>query len=155
MPSHYLFLLHSMFSFQGTSRQFYYPLTFEPQETQWSLNRNWSFIQPLGRIQFIRAADSLPSSLFTFNYSLKSKAFEMVGQSGLDLISIILRFASCNRSTKAAVLFCPFSFRKWWAKVDSNHRPHDYQSCALASWAIGPFHDDPCSHFSPGMYGGD
>ena len=27
----------------------------------------------------------------------------------------------------------------WWAKVDSNHRPHDYQSCALASWAIGPF----------------
>ena len=26
----------------------------------------------------------------------------------------------------------------WWAKVDSNHRPHDYQSCALASWAIGP-----------------
>ena len=21
----------------------------------------------------------------------------------------------------------------WWAKVDSNHRPHDYQSCALAS----------------------
>ena len=22
---------------------------------------------------------------------------------------------------------------KWWAQVDSNHRPHDYQSCALAS----------------------
>ena len=29
-------------------------------------------------------------------------------------------------------------FTRWWAKVDSNHRPHDYQSCALASWAIGP-----------------
>ena len=29
--------------------------------------------------------------------------------------------------------------RKWWAKMDSNHRPHDYQSCALASWAIGPY----------------
>ena len=28
--------------------------------------------------------------------------------------------------------------QKWWAKMDSNHRPHDYQSCALASWAIGP-----------------
>ena len=27
----------------------------------------------------------------------------------------------------------------WWAKMDSNHRPHDYQSCALASWAIGPY----------------
>ena len=23
--------------------------------------------------------------------------------------------------------------QRWWAKVDSNHRPHDYQSCALAS----------------------
>ena len=22
---------------------------------------------------------------------------------------------------------------QWWAQVDSNHRPHDYQSCALAS----------------------
>ena len=34
----------------------------------------------------------------------------------------------------------PASIReiKWWAKVDSNHRPHDYQSCALTSWAIGP-----------------
>ena len=30
-------------------------------------------------------------------------------------------------------------FKKWWAKMDSNHRPHDYQSCALASWAIGPY----------------
>ena len=30
-------------------------------------------------------------------------------------------------------------FITWWAKMDSNHRPHDYQSCALASWAIGPF----------------
>ena len=34
----------------------------------------------------------------------------------------------------------PASIRenKWWAKVDSNHRPHDYQSCALTSWAISP-----------------
>ena len=24
-------------------------------------------------------------------------------------------------------------YLKWWAKMDSNHRPHDYQSCALAS----------------------
>ena len=23
--------------------------------------------------------------------------------------------------------------KKLWAKMDSNHRPHDYQSCALAS----------------------
>ena len=43
-------------------------------------------------------------------------------------------------------LFSPLGLRhffqflqKWWAKMDSNHRPHDYQSCALASWAIGPY----------------
>ena len=36
------------------------------------------------------------------------------------------------------------TLKKWWAKMDSNHRPHDYQSCALASWAIGPFF---CLHF--------
>ena len=35
-----------------------------------------------------------------------------------------------------SVLFQPAE--RWWAKMDSNHRPHDYQSCALASWAIGP-----------------
>ena len=33
----------------------------------------------------------------------------------------------------------------WWAKMDSNHRPHDYQSCALASWAIGPYLVDTSS----------
>ena len=26
----------------------------------------------------------------------------------------------------------------WWARVGSNHRPYDYQSYALASWATGP-----------------
>ena len=35
--------------------------------------------------------------------------------------------------------FFYFASLKWWAKMDSNHRPHDYQSCALASWAIGPY----------------
>ena len=26
----------------------------------------------------------------------------------------------------------------WWAQVDSNHRPHAYQACALTSWAMSP-----------------
>ena len=193
MPSHYLLLLHSMFSFQGTSRQkklhiirfrrqaiasrrkliHFVLLPFQIRSASLGSNLVFSCLtlslkrlnevstvieasfNLLEELKFIRAADSSTSSLFTFNYSLKSNAFEMVGQSGLNFISIILRFASCNRSTKVEVPFCPFSFRKWWAKVDSNHRPHDYQSCALASWAIGPFHDDPCSHFSPRKYGGD
>ena len=41
----------------------------------------------------------------------------------------------------------PFSFhwlvsilenRPWWAQVDSNHRPHAYQACALTTWAMRP-----------------
>ena len=27
----------------------------------------------------------------------------------------------------------------WWAQVDSNHRPHAYQACALTSWAMSPY----------------
>ena len=27
----------------------------------------------------------------------------------------------------------------WWAQVDSNHRPHAYQACALTTWAMRPF----------------
>ena len=28
--------------------------------------------------------------------------------------------------------------RNWWAQVDSNHRPHAYQACALTTWAMSP-----------------
>ena len=27
----------------------------------------------------------------------------------------------------------------WWAQVDSNHRPHAYQACALTTWAMSPY----------------
>ena len=27
----------------------------------------------------------------------------------------------------------------WWAQMDSNHRPHAYQACALTTWAMSPF----------------
>ena len=27
----------------------------------------------------------------------------------------------------------------WWAQVDSNHRPHAYQACAITTWAMRPF----------------
>ena len=53
------------------------------------------------------------------------------------------RLSSLSRcSMKPRILLRRFSqplYQKWWAKMDSNHRPHDYQSCALASWAIGPY----------------
>ena len=30
------------------------------------------------------------------------------------------------------------NIRIWWAQVDSNHRPHAYQACALTTWAMSP-----------------
>ena len=63
---------------------------------------------------------------------------------------VFLRNCSCVAFTITAVLFlvfavnslyavfkvlampCPFR-NKWWAQVDSNHRPHAYQACALTS----------------------
>ena len=34
-----------------------------------------------------------------------------------------------------SIPFIPFSFHQssWWAQVDSNHRPHAYQACALTA----------------------
>ena len=89
---------------------------------------------------------------------------EVVGQSGLEpptsRLSVVCssqlsywpiwwRLAGSNRwppACKAGALPAELNphisisqFLKWWAKMDSNHRPHDYQSCALASWAIGPY----------------
>ncbi len=37
---------------------------------------------------------------------------------------------SLQRTLKSALYLFP---SLWWAQVDSNHRPHDYQSCALTS----------------------
>ena len=53
----------------------------------------------------------------------------------------VLNEYSLGRMIRYGSSLCLLSLareRRWWAKVDSNHRPHDYQSCALASWAIGP-----------------
>ena len=53
-------------------------------------------------------------------------------EEGANLMQV-LRASHCAKPE-----WCWLLLTKWWAKVDSNHRPHDYQSCALASWAIGP-----------------
>ena len=44
-------------------------------------------------------------------------------------------------------LLLTFSFfskkkSKWWAQMDSNHRPHAYQACALTTWAMRPYGGD-------------
>ena len=36
------------------------------------------------------------------------------------------------------IFLLTFSNVRWWAQVDSNHRPHAYQACALTTWAMSP-----------------
>ena len=35
-------------------------------------------------------------------------------------------------------VWSPWLSSLWWAQVDSNHRPHAYQACALTTWAMSP-----------------
>ena len=45
----------------------------------------------------------------------------------------------CDAAYKGTQGAKKFEFRKnWWAQVDSNHRPHAYQACALTTWAMSP-----------------
>ena len=40
----------------------------------------------------------------------------------------------CRFAASASFLFCSFWLCSlWWAQVDSNHRPHAYQACALTT----------------------
>ena len=51
-------------------------------------------------------------------------------------ISVLLR---PEISTQSFEYLFPSLPQIWWARVGSNHRPYDYQSYALASWATGPY----------------
>ena len=44
-------------------------------------------------------------------------------------------FTSCSAfASQGSPILATF----WWAQMDSNHRPHAYQACALTSWAMSP-----------------
>ena len=81
----------------------------------------------------------------SLNSSFKklNEASTFVGTSVNFLVEIsgIEPLTSCLQGRRSPSWAKPpyFPLKKWWAKMDSNHRPHDYQSCALASWAIGPY----------------
>ena len=70
--------------------------------------------------------------------------FKVLKEALLLSFEILLRkpvsdFSSKKRKTHFfcfLLLFEPFG--SWWAQVDSNHRPHAYQACALTCWAISP-----------------
>ena len=73
--------------------------------------------------------------LFSFFYMVFSISYDF-SQALLYLsfsfLSIVLF------SFQGTILKCFFSFQKlfiafWWAQMDSNHRPHAYQACALTT----------------------
>ena len=64
--------------------------------------------------------------------------------SNLLLFSFALNFVSDKELCEALyICICEHSRRRmkqnWWAQVDSNHRPHAYQACALTTWAMSPY----------------
>ncbi len=62
----------------------------------------------------------------------------------LGYIVRILGFCSGWSILKAKLATSKWAFKsgqagqKWWVWVDSNHRPHPYQGCALTNWATDP-----------------
>ena len=51
----------------------------------------------------------------------------LVGSSGLEPLFAYLLMVRVTFATHL------FEFFVWWAQVDSNHRPHAYQACALTT----------------------
>ena len=74
-------------------------------------------------IQFSRYISLRPMYWFAFA-NRTPPAFN-----GLCWLRILRILSSAKRSAVEA---------SWWTWVDSNHRPHAYQACALTCWATGP-----------------
>ncbi len=57
----------------------------------------------------------------------------MVENSGIEPLT------SCVQSRRSpSWANSPDKWYIWWVWMDSNHRPHPYQGCALTSWATNP-----------------
>ena len=73
----------------------------------------------------IKLHNLLPSlllALYIWNFFLHCSVFKVQSPVSLE-----------TRYELSISIECSYLSSIWWAQVDSNHRPHDYQSCALAS----------------------
>ena len=57
----------------------------------------------------------------------------------LPQISLNYPTSPINKKTKTLRFGFFWLSLKIWAAVDSNHRPHPYQGCALTTWASSPY----------------
>ena len=136
LPSHNCIIINSLCSVFKV-----HVLSF--QETQWSFNSlklqsiSWGRIAGSNRWPPACKAGALPAEL---NPHIISLFCRRGGPKWWTYFQLdYTRFCSCNLPDTQLTILPQLFFEKWWAKMDSNHRPHDYQSCALASWAIGPY----------------
>ena len=145
-----------MFSFQGACLSFFFKRLNETSNS-FGISVNLFLVVEISGIEPLTSCLQGRRSPSWAKPPYPSALFEVVGQNGLAFLR--KSHAGCNSPPDCCqepafesilapspselyrpglCLRLPFSL-KWWAKMDSNHRPHDYQSCALASWAIGPY----------------
>ena len=100
-------------------------------------------------VQFSRCVSSFfrnqIQTLNSLNACIQSRTISLGpvadGTRGVPRTSVLAKPKPCRRGNSFAPRMShplwgsPFDGNQmgWWAQVDSNHRPHDYQSCALAS----------------------
>ena len=63
---------------------------------------------------------------------------EMVEPRRFELLTSCLQSRRSTNWAKAPFSMLPCWQSGWWAWMDSNHRPHAYQACALTTWATSP-----------------
>ena len=61
--------------------------------------------------------------------------FSLLPSAGFASLLILsdLSLSAPARNVLRVLLSVQFSRNDWWAEVDSNHRPHAYQACALTN----------------------
>ena len=84
----------------------------------------WNIWYPLDSLLPTKIIVTLPFEIAIFlKRTYYNLCFAVIIQFSRYVLVMLLK----ARSPETSILIT------WWAKMDSNHRPHDYQSCALAS----------------------
>ena len=103
----------------------------------WAERRIYIALKQIFRDKSIRMTKNEIFSLFAANGTLltsRSNQYKPLACSSRSLISLKFMFQKfCIKKEAFASVFF-----KWWEAMDSNHRPHAYQACALTTWASLP-----------------
>ena len=76
--------------------------------------------------------------LFLISISLLTMKFEIWCLDSFPFLKMNSIINSCMKFSRYMLRTTSFHCSRW-AWVDSNHRPHAYQACALTTWATSPF----------------